>query len=170
MAKNEGLTNDQFVKRLEGNSSVHEALGLTTEDLNQIAGLAAAFYQENKLESALKLLEGLVALQPERAEYWSALGAVLTRLERQEEAVPALNAALKLNSKDTAALVNRGECYLALADNEKAAADFKEAIQLDPKQQDPASNRARQLAYGMSIFFEECHDAALDTVEVDEEE
>jgi tetratricopeptide (TPR) repeat protein len=170
MGKDEALSTDQFVKKLQEKTSFSEALGLTSDDLNQIAGLAAAFYQENKLESAQKLLEGLIALKPERAEYWSAFGAVLTRLEKHEEAVPALSAALKLNSKDTAALVNRGECYLALADNEKAAADFKEAIQLDPKQQDPASNRARQIAYGMSLFFEECHEAGLDTVEVDEEE
>lgn len=170
MGKEEPLSTDQFAKRLQEKASFHEALGLTDDDLNQIAGLVAAFYQENKLESAQKLLEGLIALKPERAEYWSALGAVLTRLEKHQEALPALSAALKLNSKDSAALVNRGECYLALADNEKAAADFKEAIQLDPKQQDPASNRARQIAYGMSLFFEECHEAGLDTVEVDEEE
>jgi hypothetical protein len=42
-------------------------------------------------------------------------------------------------------------------------------MELDPQGKDPASNRARQLAYGMYSFFDECHKAELDTLVIDEQ-
>jgi tetratricopeptide (TPR) repeat protein len=149
-------------------SSITEALGLSTKDVDEIAAVAAALYQEDRVESALKIFQGLICLQPERAEFWSALGAALTRTMRYEQAIPVLTIAVKMNPKDTAALVNRAECYIALADNERSSDDLQKAIELDPQQKDPASNRARQLAYGMNSFFEECQNENLDKIEVDE--
>ncbi|MCI0611995.1 tetratricopeptide repeat protein [bacterium] len=165
---NESVLSIDFLERLQSSVSFSEALGLSESDLDQIAVLAAALYAENKLESSLIVLEGLTNLCPEKAEYWISLGAVLTRMERHEQAIPVLTLALRMNPRDTAALVNRGECYIALANNEKAAADLQKAIELDPKQQDVASNRARQLAYAMYSFFHQCVDEGLDEVEIDD--
>ncbi len=131
--------------------------------------MAAALYREDRLDEARTLFQGLVGLYPDRAEYWSALGAVLTRMERHEEAIPVLSVALQLNPEDTAALVNRGECFIALGQAEAAARDLERAIELDPGETDPASNRARQLAYGLYEFFDTIREAGLDTVEVEED-
>jgi Flp pilus assembly protein TadD len=149
-------------------STLMEAVGLTQKDVDDIAALAAALYQEDRVESAFKLFQGLTCLQPERGEFWSALGTALTRMGRHEQAIPALTIALQLNSKDTAAFVNRAECYIALADNEHSSDDLRKAMELDPQEKDPASNRARQLAYGMNSFFEKCQNEDLDKIEVDE--
>jgi tetratricopeptide (TPR) repeat protein len=159
---------DEFVKRIGSAGSLSDAFNFSDTDLNAIAGLAASYYSEGKLEGSLKLWQGLIHLRPERAEYWSALGATLTRLERYEEGVPVLSVALSFDAQDSAALVNRGECFLGLANNESAASDLEKAIALDPKGSDPAANRARQIAFGMKEFFEQCMESGLDTAEVEE--
>lgn len=168
--KESGANKNLFWQRMEQGHSLTEAFGMSEADLDPIAGLSASFYQEGRLEPALRLLEGLTALRPERPEYWSALGAVLTALERHEDAVPALSIAVRMNPRDTAAFVNRGECYMGLGDPEKAGKDFESAILLDPKQEDPAANRARQMVFGFARFFEQCSEAGLDTVEIEDEE
>lgn len=157
---------ETFVDQIANGDSFSDALQFTEKDLTNIAGMAAALYKDGKVENALRLLEGLRCLRPDKAEYWSASGAALTRLERYEEALPILSVALKMNAKDTASLVNRGECYLAIAENEKAAKDFETAIDLDPQEQDPAANRARQLVFAMYTFFQVCNLEALDTAQV----
>lgn len=145
-------------------------LGLTPEALDTVEQLATALYAEGQLESALKLFKGLLILRPDRADSWSAVGAVLTRMEQYEEAIPYLSAALELDKEHTAALVNRAECYLALGQAEEAARDLDRAIELDPREEDPASHRARQLVWAMAQFFEEAHREGLDTAEVVEDE
>lgn len=160
------LSIDSFLKNLQTKHSLTEALELTTADENLIAAFAVKFFKDGKLESSLKLLQGLTALCPEKSQYWTALGAVLTRLERYEQAIPVLSAALRISTNNIAALVNRGECYIAIAENEKAAADLHRAIDLDPRKQDEASNRARQIVFGMSTFFKKCIDEGLDTLEI----
>jgi tetratricopeptide (TPR) repeat protein len=166
---NNQLSIDSFLKNLQMKHSLTEALELTTADEDQITAFAIKFFKDGKLESSLKLLQGLTSLCPEKSQYWTALGAVLTRLERYEQSIPVLTAALQIDCNDTAALVNRGECYIALAENEKAAADLQRAIDLDPKQLDQASNRARQIVFGMATFFQECIEEGLDEVEISDE-
>jgi tetratricopeptide (TPR) repeat protein len=157
---------ETFVDRIAKGDSMSDALEFTEQDLNNIAGMAVALYKEGKVENSLRLLEGLRCLRPDKAEYWSASGAALTRLERYEEAIPVLSVALKMNPRDIASLVNRGEAYIATAENEKAAKDLEAAIDLDPQEQDPAANRARQIAFAMYTFFEVCSLEALDTAQV----
>lgn len=146
------------------------ALGFTPEALDTIEQLATALYADGQLESALKLFQGLLVLRPDQADSWSAVGAVLTQMEQYEEALPYLSAALALDPDHTPALVTRAECLLALGQVEEAAQDLDRAIALDPQEQDPASNRARQLVLAMHTFFEEAHQEGLDTVEVEETE
>jgi tetratricopeptide (TPR) repeat protein len=81
------------------------ALGFTPEALDTIEQLATALYAEGQLESALKLFQGLLVLRPDQADAWSAVGAVLTRMEQYEEALPYLSAALALDPDHTPALV-----------------------------------------------------------------
>jgi Flp pilus assembly protein TadD len=149
-------------------ASLIEAFGLSNKELDGIATLAVALCNEDRLEAAVRIFHGLTCLQPDRAEYWSALGGVLTRMEKYQQSIPVLTVALHLNSKDISALVNRAEGYIAITENEKAANDLRAAMELDPQEKDPASNRARQLAYGMSVFFEECQKEQLDTLIIDE--
>jgi predicted Zn-dependent protease len=139
-----------------------QALGFSEADLEKIAGLAAALCEEGRWESALKLWAGLVSLQPGRAEFWSALGATLTRMGRHEEAIPVLTLALRMDPTDTAALVNRGECYIATAQIEAAVADLEAVIRRDMTETDPVAHRTRQLVYALREFLERARSAGLD--------
>ena len=147
-------------------SSLQEALQLPDATLDSVRRLTALLYEQGKTDAALELCRGLVALHPHRAAGWSALGAVLTRLERHDEAVEALDRALELDPRDTAALVNRAECRIAAGDNAAAAADLDRAIELDPRHDDPAANRARQIAFAMYAIFAQCVAEGLDRVQL----
>ena len=59
------------------------------------------------------------------------------------------------------AYVNRGEVFLVNTRLEEAAADFEKAISMDPMEQNPSANRARQLVWGMYQFLQECEKQGL---------
>lgn len=115
----------------------------------EIATLAAAFYAANRLEEARLLFDGLCRLKDDDARYHNALGAVWLRLKRPQEALNELNRAIQLDDSSIDARVNRAETYLVLQHFEKAAADLRQAIALDPGKNSQAANRARQFAWGM---------------------
>ena len=159
------IEREAFRQRL-ASASLQEALQLSDDTLDSITRLTAAHYADGKVESALALCRGLVHLRPRDARGWTALGAILVRLDRHDEALPALDEALRLDPDDIAALVNRAECHLAAADNRRAAVDLDRAIELDPGQRDLAANRARQIAFAMYAVFEQCRLEGLDTAQV----
>jgi tetratricopeptide (TPR) repeat protein len=65
-------------------------------------------------------------------------------------AIQHLNRAIELDSNQLSAYVNRAEVELKLKQPEKAVADLKRAMELDPTGQDPAANRARMMALGLN--------------------
>ena len=156
----------EAIRQQLANASLQQALQLSDDTLDSIARLTAAHYADGKVESALALCRGLVRLRPRDARAWTALGAILVRLDRHDEGLPALDEALRLDPDDIAALVNRAECHLAAADNRRAAADLDRAIELDPGQRSSAANRARQLAFAMYAVFEQCRMEGLDTAQI----
>ncbi len=137
------------------------------EEERTIAQLVAVLYREGRLVSAVRLLRGLTSLRPENGAYWSALGGVLTRMERYEEALPILSLAIHLRPRDIAAYVNRAECHLALGHVRAAAADLDRAMALDPDGHHPDAHRARCMAFSAYRFFEAAHQAGLDTIPVE---
>ena len=148
-------------------STRHTRTPIEPEDERTIAQLVAVLYREGRLTSAVRLLRGLTALRPENGAYWSALGGVLTRMERYEEALPVLSLAIHLRPEDIAAYVNRAECRIALGHVRAAAADLHRAMALDPNGRHPDAQRARRMAYGVYRFFETAHRAGLDTIPVE---
>ena len=167
---NQDTFTQELLDKLQSGQNLPEAMGLDEKAMEAIEQIAVACYQEGRLESARRIFEGLVSLLPDRQEYWSALGGVLTRLEEHEKAIPVLTVALELDDTDTSALVNRGECLLALGQVESASKDLERAIELDPDENDPASNRARQLVYGFDTFFTGVMEEGLSDVEFEDED
>jgi tetratricopeptide (TPR) repeat protein len=66
--------------------------------------------------------------------------------ENLEKAEELFNEAIRLNPKEIAAYVNRGEVFLRQGKILEAARDFKRAVDLDPENRDPLTRRARLLA------------------------
>ncbi len=132
-----------------GEMPLGDYLASNKDHPQEIATLAAAFYAANRLEEAQLLFDGLCRLHNDDARYHNALGAVWLRLQKPEEALCELNRALQLDDASIEAWVNRAETYLVLQHFDKAAADLRHAIALDPGKNSPAANRARQFAWGM---------------------
>ena len=133
---------------------LEKILDLKEEEEARFVELGTALYHEGRVEAALNIFSGLTALRPERSDYWTALGAVLVRLERYDEARPVLKLACRMNPEDIAAWIGLGECELGLGSVEAAAEAFESALELDPEGQTEAGRRARALVHGLSRFFE----------------
>lgn len=155
-AKNEQEFAEILRKAAVGEISLQQFFSLTQDDIDMMTLLANALYEYDRLDDALLILEGLIALNDKDSRYYNAAGAIFIRQERFDEALASLNLALELDPENIDAYVNRGEVYLVNARLEEAAADFEKAISMDPREENLSANRARQLVWGMYQFLKEC--------------
>lgn len=109
----------------------------------------AAYYEQGNLEKAGMIFAEMINLDPSSAAAHAALGAVLTRIQENDQALELLNRALELNPHELAALVNRGEVWLRRGEHDLALRDLEHAMELDPEKTDPGANRARAMRYGL---------------------
>lgn len=129
-------------------------LGVTDEEFRQMGRVGGMYYNQGDLEKARTVFEGLVAMDPFSSDAHSALGALLTRVMEDSQALVHLNRAIELNDKEISAYVNRAEVQIRLQKGEAAIADLKRAIALDPNEEDPAANRARAMVLGIHDALE----------------
>ncbi|HCF61307.1 MAG TPA: type III secretion protein [Myxococcales bacterium] len=120
--------------------------GISGPEMMEMAITGFSMYEQGRYREARVIFEGLCALDPTESYYRTAIGAVFLAQELLDEALEQFDRALKLNDKDSAALVNRGEIRLRKGLLLDAAEDFKRAVDLDPENKDPLSLRARALA------------------------
>jgi tetratricopeptide (TPR) repeat protein len=123
-----------------------EANTLSSPELLERAMEGFRLYEEGDYPEARLIFEELAQQDPLEAYYRTALGAILLAEDELDAALEAFDEALKLNPKDSAALVNRGEVHLRLGNILEAAQDFARAVDLDPENKDPLTMRARLLA------------------------
>jgi len=123
-----------------------EANTLSSPELLERAMEGFRLYEEGDYVEARLIFEELAQQDPLEAYYRTALGAIYLAEDELDAALEAFDTALKLNPKDSAALVNRGEVHLRLGNIMEAAQDFARAVDLDPENKDPLTMRARLLA------------------------
>jgi len=138
---------EEQVKKWTQGAMNPAALGeLSGPEMMEMAVTGFAMYEQGRYQEAKTIFHGLATLDPKESYYRTALGAVYLAEERLDEALAELDAALKLNAADIAAVVNRGEVRLRKGLILEAAEDFRRAVDLDPDNKDPLSMRARALA------------------------
>ncbi|HEX8704825.1 MAG TPA: tetratricopeptide repeat protein [Myxococcaceae bacterium] len=120
--------------------------GTTGPELLERAMDAFQLYEQGNYEDARHIFEELAEQDPSEAYYRTALGAICLAEDELDAALEHFDHALRLNPKDSAALVNRGEVHLRLGNIMEAAQDFARAVDLDPENKDPLTMRARLLA------------------------
>jgi tetratricopeptide (TPR) repeat protein len=120
--------------------------GTTGPEMLERAMQGFQLYEEGSYEDARAIFEELARIDPAEAYYRTALGAIALAEDELDLALEHFDHALRLNAKDTAALVNRGEVHLRLGNIMEAAQDFARAVDLDPENKDPLTMRARLLA------------------------
>lgn len=134
--------------------TLREKLGISGEEFRQMGEIGAMYYQQGNLEKARTIFEGLVEVDPDSVDAHSALGALYTRIQRDDDALIHLNRALELDGEQIAPRVNRAEVYLRRQQIELAVADLKRAVELDPDEKDPGANRARAMVLGIHEAME----------------
>jgi tetratricopeptide (TPR) repeat protein len=130
----------------EGKVTLQELQGITAQEMLAMALMGYQLYEQGRYDKAQIIFEGLIALDPRESYYYTALGAVYLAGDNLPMAQKLLSAAIRTNPHDLAAHVNRGEVHLRQGQVLEAAQDFKRAVELDPQQKDPISQRARLLA------------------------
>ena len=133
-----------------GREAPRARLGISAEEFAEMGRVGAMYYEHGNLEKARTIFEGLVEIDPQSAAAHSALGALLTRSERYDEALGHLDRAVELDPGQIAPYVNRAEIFIKRGRAEEAVANLRRAVELDPAEKDPAANRARAMALGIA--------------------
>ncbi|MBJ6765487.1 hypothetical protein JGU66_32440 [Myxococcaceae bacterium JPH2] len=127
-----------------GEVTLAQLQGITAEQARAVARVGCELSEAGRLEEARIVFQGLVATNPRDASAHAALGTVLQRMGRGDDALAAYNAALRLRLEDPVALANRGELRLRSGDT-GGRADLEHAVVVDPRGATRAGRRAREL-------------------------
>lgn len=146
---------DQFQALLQGHDNLVDALGISLEDILALTLVAQQLAQQGQLDDAQRLLEGLVAIDPENPYLHTCLGTVYMQKGMNEDARAAFGVALAFNPEDIVAHTYAGELALEAGDVEAAVGHFQKAVELDPEGKDPFANRARTLSLLVATIAKE---------------
>ena len=130
---------------LEGAITLGELEGIDKEVQMKIAKNGFTLLNQGKLNKAKTIFEGLLALDPFDAYFHTALGSIAFRDKDMETALSHFDKALSINPFFSTARAHRGEIRLARNDFTGAIEDLIEAINADPENEQPATQRARAL-------------------------
>lgn len=139
-------TPERQEKMLKGEISQRDYHAISGPEMLQMALIGFRMYEQGKYSEAKTIFQGLIALDPMEAYYYTALGAVYLAEEDLENARAMFSSSIALNPKEVAPYVNRGEVNLREGKILEAAEDFQKAVELDPKHEDPLTQRARVFA------------------------
>ncbi len=137
--------------------SLAELKGIKRTELFQLSEAGFTKFKHGRLDEAEKIFQALILLDHRNAYFHAMMGAVHQKRDRPIEAIMEYSQAIKLNSKDISAYVNRGELYLRHRNYKKAAEDFRSAILLDMSGVNLWANRARSLVIAIKRSMEADH-------------
>lgn len=149
------FSDENLTKFVLGEITWAELTGLTMQDAYAFAEIAFNLFEQGKYDQAQTIVEGLVISNPYDGYFHSLLGSIYGRKGMHEEAQEEYSIALELNPNDLASHVNRAEILLQHGEIEKALMDLKQAVDLDPKGEQPFGIRARALAQATASVLEE---------------
>lgn len=132
---------------LHGRASLGAVARWNAEEMRLVADLAYTLAEQGRNSEAIIIFEGLAALAPLTGYFQSALGALRLRTGDLERALVHLDQALAADSRDVAALLNRGEVHMRLDQQGMAVADLQATLALADQEQpeNPYATRARAL-------------------------
>jgi tetratricopeptide (TPR) repeat protein len=139
------IDSESINKFRRGEFNLAQAFGI---DSGQVAALLLTghtLFEQGRLESAKNIFQGLATLDARNPYVHGILGSICQKQRELPQTIAHYGKALKLYPDDINSLTNRGEVYWELGKFAEAAKDFKKAIELDPKREHPAANRARLL-------------------------
>jgi Flp pilus assembly protein TadD len=148
---NYGAAAEAFQKYLElrpNDAAAHTSLGLTYGPLGRPAkseseyqaalaidgnanaafGLAKLYYEQNKLEPALELIQKAIQKNSKSAAYYNLQGVILNQMHRYADALPSFESALLYAPEDIYVTINLGIAYVNIKEPAKARALFEKVL------------------------------------------
>ncbi len=139
----------ELIKRaeafLDGKATVAELMGLTMEQVYSLAHVGHNLLQEGNFDDALKVCRALVSINPKDPYLHLLLGSALQQSGKKDDAIKSYTAAIEGDPGLVEAYANRGEIYVEKGEIKRAIADLQKAAELDPKDQNPSTLRARAI-------------------------
>jgi tetratricopeptide (TPR) repeat protein len=135
------------------NISLRENLGISINEILEIANIGSMFLRQGNIEKARAIFEGLGELDSEIFEIQSSLGAFYTQIRDDEKALYHLDKALLINSNSISPLVNRAEINIRKQKLDEVITDILKVIELDLNVRNPDANRARVMLLGIYDAF-----------------
>ena len=141
-------------KLMGGEMTISEYVGLTKEQLYEIARKGYQLIETGRLEEAKVIYKGLVAADPYDSVFHCQLGGIYFKEKDIDKAFIEFDDSIRLNFANVDALAGRGEIYLMQEKFEEGIADLKKAIENDPKGEKQSSIRARGLLLSLRNAME----------------
>ncbi len=134
--------------------------GFTRDDARRIARMGHALYEQDRLEEARTLFEGLAALNPLDAYAHQVLGAIAEREGKAALARRYFDVCLSLNPANVWVRVRRGELRLREGDARGGLEDLAAALEADPEGETPSGRRARLVVAALQAAARRTGEAA----------
>jgi tetratricopeptide (TPR) repeat protein len=130
---------------MTGAITLGELEGIDKETQYRLAKNGHTLMSQGKLAKAKTVFVGLMALDPFDAYFHTALGAIAYQEKDLDTAMTHFDQALEINPFFSTARAHRGEIRLSRDDLTGAIEDLIQAVECDPKNEQPATKRARAL-------------------------
>lgn len=123
---------------------LRQALAIDPNDTETLHALGVALTSGDRKPTleAIKHLRRATELAPDRAEYWSALGWALYRIDELEEALAAFDQGLTVSPDSSTIMHNRGAVLFDYGRFDEAIAHFKKVLDRNPNDLSALSNSA----------------------------
>ncbi len=115
-------------RSLPAETAYRQALLLKPDDVNISLGLGKCLLEQERYPEAIRLLEDLVACEPQRPELWLLLANTHLALEKSSQAIVKLECARRLGIASSEALATLGDLYLNDRQAAEALAAYKDAF------------------------------------------
>lgn len=123
------LKNQQSVAAV---ASFGEAIRLNPDNKWFYINQATVLADNNQVDSALKVIQQLNAIYPKWSIGYNFKAALLYASGQYEEALEAYAVAINTFPKSAQIVTNRGDLYRELGKKDKASADYKKALEVEP--------------------------------------
>jgi tetratricopeptide (TPR) repeat protein len=115
--------------------------GRDPDSASELFKAALLLKKAGKLDAAIELYRGVLAVSPQDADAMNNLAVLLARDgESVAEALSLLEDAMRLRPQDGYYVASRGEVYWLAGDPARARADFERALELLPEEEVAARN------------------------------
>lgn len=132
-----------------------KTISLDRRNVQAYAASGLLLFHAQQFSEAKKAIDHAIQLSPETYSSYYYLGKILKESHDYPGAVEAFEKALRDNEFKQKSLIERGTCYVAAKNNEKAILEFERAIKLDP------SNEKKETLYAR-YFLADCKEKGRD--------